>query len=237
MMSFLEALGSSDTQWVPAEKDSTNTNSHTQKQQHVCLDLIGNEGKHARFLLTAYNSELKMWQVKGRRAVWDWVWLIFCSLICAPDSIFLSFFSWTRKKSDELGVINPASILRSGHSHGSSRPLLPLRSAHQWGAHLNNVWALGLEPISCQRTVINRNALLIIIITLTCAFLLEGLIFQAEEFVGEGEGNCLQLFAPDGCTMSRRKQAKPQHIDSDEPASLGNGKFYAQDGRVGHPEK
>lgn len=38
---------------------------------------------------------------------------------------------------------------------------------------------------------------------------------------------CLQLSlsAPDGCTMSRRKQAKPQHIDSDEPASLGNGKF------------
>lgn len=41
------------------------------------------------------------------------------------------------------------------------------------------------------------------------------------------------LFAPDGCTMSRRKQAKPQHIDSDEPASIGNGKFYAQDMRVG----
>lgn len=35
------------------------------------------------------------------------------------------------------------------------------------------MWALGLEPISCQGTVINRNALLIIIITLTCAFLLE----------------------------------------------------------------
>lgn len=33
--------------------------------------------------------------------------------------------------------------------------------------------------------------------------------------------------------MSRRKQAKPQHIDSDEPASIGNGKFYAQDMRVG----
>lgn len=43
-------------------------------------------------------------------------------------------------------------------------------------AYLNNVQALGLEPISCQGTMINRNALLIIIITLTCAFLLEGLI-------------------------------------------------------------
>lgn len=28
--------------------------------------------------------------------------------------------------------------------------------------------------------------------------------------------------------MSRRKQAKPQHIDSEEPASGGNGEFYAR---------
>ena len=36
-----------------------------------------------------------------------------------------------KEKSDELGVINPASILQSIHSQGSSRPLLPLRCAHQ----------------------------------------------------------------------------------------------------------
>lgn len=38
----------------------------------------------------------------------------------------------------------------------------------------------------------------------------------------------MQVSAPDGCTMSRRKQAKPQHIDSEEPASGGNGEFYAR---------
>lgn len=76
-------------------------------------------------------------------------------------------------------LLGPASILQPGHSQGSTRPLLPLRCAHQWAAHLNNVGALGLEPISRQSTAINRNALLIIIITLTCAFLLEGgLIFR-----------------------------------------------------------
>lgn len=41
----------------------------------------------------------------------------------------------------------------------------------------------------------------------------------------KGRKICLWLFAPDGCTMSRRKQAKPQHINSDEPGSLENGKF------------
>lgn len=73
-----------------------------------------------------------------------------------------------------MGVIKPASLLLSIHSQGSSRPLLPFRPPHQWGAHLNNVRAAGPEPISCQSSVINRNALLIIIITLACAFLLEG---------------------------------------------------------------
>lgn len=38
----------------------------------------------------------------------------------------------------------------------------------------------------------------------------------------------MQVSAPDGCTMSRRKQAKPQHIDSEEPASGANGEFYAR---------
>lgn len=77
--------------------------------------------------------------------------------------------------------------------------------------------------------MINRNALLIIIITLTCAFLLQGhFFFQGKEFVEEGEEICLQVSAPDGCTMSRRKQAKPQHIDSEEPASGGNGEFHAR---------
>lgn len=38
----------------------------------------------------------------------------------------------------------------------------------------------------------------------------------------------MQVSAPDGCTMSRRKQAKPQHIDSEEPASGANGEFHAR---------
>lgn len=46
----------------------------------------------------------------------------------------------------------------------------------------------------------------------------------------------MQHLAPDGCTMSRRKQAKPQHIDSEDPASLGNGEFYAPHMRVLLPQ-
>lgn len=90
---------------------------------------------------------------------------------------------------------------------------------------MNNTRALGLEPISCRGLVINRNALLIIIITVTCAFPLEGLIFPDGRFVEEGEENRLRLFAADGCIMSRRKQAKPQHINSDEPGSEPSGEF------------
>lgn len=94
--------------------------------------------------------------------------------------------------------------------------------------------------------MINRNALLIIIITLTCAFLLEEEGGEETNFFSlpsprnqlkKERKNCLQLSLPasDGCTMSRRKQAKPQHIDSDEPASLGNGKFYARGAGVLDP--
>lgn len=61
-------------------------------------------------------------------------------------------------------------------------------------AYLNNVQALGLEPISCQGTMINRNALLIIIITLTCAFLLEGLISaDLENFLRRRSKACYSL--------------------------------------------
>lgn len=48
---------------------------------------------------------------------------------------------------------------------------------------------------------------------------------EPKKSVEESGNFCLQLSAADGFTMSRRKQAKPQHIDSDEPASLGNGEF------------
>lgn len=41
-------------------------------------------------------------------------------------------------------------------------------------------------------------------------------------------------FAPDGCSMSRRKQAKPQHINSDEPGSVENGEFeHGVEGELG----
>ncbi|CAG03872.1 unnamed protein product [Tetraodon nigroviridis] len=56
----------------------------------------------------------------------------------------------------------------------------------------------------------------------------KGHFFQGCEFAEDGEGICLQVSAPDDCTMSRRKQAKPQHIDSEEPASGGNGEFYVR---------
>lgn len=88
----------------------------------------------------------------------------------------LDIFAWARGRD----TMSWAGVLQSQppscglvHSQASSRPLLPLGCAHQWAAYLNIVWALGPEPISCQGTVINRNALLIIIITLTCAFLVE----------------------------------------------------------------
>lgn len=55
---------------------------------------------------------------------------------------------------------------------------------------------------------------------------------KAEEFAEEGAEYCWQLFAPDGCTMSRRKQSKPQQINSDEPESSGNGKFALFDVRA-----
>lgn len=42
--------------------------------------------------------------------------------------------------------------------------------------------------------MIHRNALLILIITLTCAFLLEELILQPEEFVKKGRKLCYCLF-------------------------------------------
>lgn len=51
-----------------------------------------------------------------------------------------------------------------------------------------------------------------------------------KSFEESEENICRRLSAADGCTMSRRKQAKPQHIDSDEPAAVGNGKFTHETG-------
>ncbi|XP_060628081.2 sal-like protein 4 [Anolis sagrei] len=73
--------------------------------------------------------------------------------------------------------------------------------------------------------MINRNALLIIIITRTCAFRLPGSNFPTrgiccghEEEGDEEEANNRGSLGGSRCvgTMSRRKQAKPQHINSDE---------------------
>lgn len=64
--------------------------------------------------------------------------------------------------------------------------------------------------------MINRNALLIIIITGTCAFRPKGGKFPTPGICG-GVGKLPQLSRrPDARTMSRRKQAKPQHINSEE---------------------
>lgn len=51
-----------------------------------------------------------------------------------------------------------------------------------------------------------------------------GANFTTRRICKEGTKIAL-LFAPDGCTMSRRKQAKPQQINSDEPGSSENGEF------------
>ena len=51
-----------------------------------------------------------------------------------------------------------------------------------------------------------------------------GANFPTRRICKEGKEIVL-LFALDGCTMSRRKQAKPQHINSDEPGSSENGEF------------
>ncbi|XP_067096210.1 sal-like protein 4 [Osmerus mordax] len=48
-----------------------------------------------------------------------------------------------------------------------------------------------------------------------------GANFPTRRICKEGKEIVL-LFALDGCTMSRRKQAKPQHINSDEPGSSEN---------------
>ncbi|KAM9505247.1 sal-like protein 4 isoform 1-T1 [Salvelinus alpinus] len=56
-----------------------------------------------------------------------------------------------------------------------------------------------------------------------------GANFTTRRICKEGTKIAL-LFAPDGCTMSRRKQAKPQQINSDEPGSSENG--VLQDGQT-----
>ncbi|KAM4609727.1 LOW QUALITY PROTEIN: sal-like protein 4 [Polymixia lowei] len=49
-----------------------------------------------------------------------------------------------------------------------------------------------------------------------------GANFPTRRICKEGR-KIVVLFAPDGCTMSRRKQAKPQHINSDDPGSSETG--------------